>query len=289
MGELKFVHTKMQTRVLEIRLEREPEFLECFTTNITNDFWDDILSKDQAILVISGGVGTLKSALALKFCVALNPSFKVNQVGFCNTNILSIAEKSEEGDAFMRDEDPKEFGEGTGRVASQIIVLQEALRQRRNHLIFVAPIVRDVATAHYILETIDCTHDLEGIRKLKKGDCVYLRCGIKDAKTNIWMGYAIFKIPLYDKLWGEYQSIKEKWLNEVKSMEFGAEDYEAIAEKVAVDFVNKEDIDKYLKPNGSLHKGKIKSKLSGTLRNKYTAHEVKNIMNFVFDFLPTGN
>lgn len=288
MIALKFIHTKMQTRVLQIRLEREPEFIECFTTNITNDFWDDILSKDQAILVISGGVGTFKSALALKLCVALNPSFKVNQVGFCNTEILSIAEKSEEGNAFMRDEDPKEFGEGTGRVASQIIILQETLRQRRNHLIFVAPIVRDVSTAHYIIETIDCTHDLEAVRHLKKGDCVYIRCGIKDAKTNIWMGYAIFKIPLYDDLWGDYQKVKEKWLDDVKSMGFGSVDYRELAKEVAVEFTNDENLDEFLKPNGSLHKGKITSKLSGTLRNKYTAREVKNLMKFVFDFLSTG-
>ena len=275
----------MQTRVLQVRLEREPEFIECFKINITNDFWDDILSKDQAILVLSGSVGTLKSALALKMASALNPSFTVKQVGFCNTDILSIAKESKEGDAFIRDEDPKEFGEGSGRVASQVIILQEALRQRRNHLIFVAPIARDIRTAHYIIETIDCTHTLQEIRNLKKGDFVYVRCGIKDAKSNMWLGYAIFKIDLYEQLWTDYQVLKEQWLNQVKSMDFGTEDYESIAEKVAKKFAEDEDMEKYLKSNGSLDKGKITAKLSGTLRNKYTAHEVKNIMRFVFDFL----
>lgn len=283
---LKFKHTKLQLRKLEMRVQRDPSFYECFQNDITQDFWDDIKSKDQAILVLSGEVGTLKSSIAIKLCTALSPKFTTDNIGFCDSDILSISKTSEEGDAFMRDEDPKEFGEGSLRASSQVLILQEALRQRRNHLVFVAPIVRDIQTAHYILETIDCTHDLKDMRGMKLGECVYVRCGVREPKTNAWIGFVIFKISLYDGLWNNYQLRKQVWLEGVKGMDFGTEDYEKLAEEIATKFLEEETLENYYKKNRSWNKGKIEAKLRGKLKNKYTLHEVKNIMQFVYDFFP---
>ncbi|NOR85439.1 hypothetical protein GQ473_04925 [archaeon] len=269
-----------------MRVKQDNSFYDCFQNDITKDFWDDIKSKDQAIIVICGDVGTLKSSIAIKLCQSLSPKFTTDNIGFCDSDILQISSTSDEGDAFMRDEDPKEFGEGSMRVSSQVLILQEALRQRRNHLIFVAPAVRDIATAHYILETIDCTHTLQDMRSMKAGDCVYLRCGVRDPKSSMWIGFVVFKMSLYDGLWSAYQLRKEVWLEGVKGMDFGSEDYEALAQTEAKKFLDNEDTDKYLKNNGSWHKGKIEAKLRGTLKNKYTLHEVKNIIQFFYDYLP---
>lgn len=283
---MEFKHTNLQLRKLEMRVRQDNSFYECFQNDITKDFWDDIKSKDQAILVICGDTGTLKSSIAIKLCTALSPNFTTDNIGFCDSDILQICGSSLEGDAFMRDEDPKEFGEGSMRVSSQVLILQEALRQRRNHLIFVAPAIRDIATAHYIIETIDCTHTLQDMRKMKSGDCVYVRCGVRDPKSSMWIGFVVFKISLYDGLWSAYQLRKEGWLEGIKGMDFGTEDYESLAEVEAKKFLEIEDLDKFKKKNGSWNKGKIEAKLRGSLKNKYTLHEVKNIIQFFYDFLP---
>lgn len=272
-----------------MRVKQDASFYECFQNDITKDFWDDIKSKDQAILIIAGDVGTLKSSIALKLCTVLSPKFNTNNIGFCDTDILNISKSSLEGDAFMRDEDPKEFGEGSMRVSSQVMILQEALRQRRNHLVFVAPAVRDIHTAHYILETIDCTHTLNDMRSMKSGDCVYVRCGVRDPKSSMWIGFVIFKMSLYGVLWDAYQLRKEAWLEGIKGMDFGTEDYEKIAEEVAKNFLKTEDLEKYRKKNGSWSKGKIEAKLRGSLKNKYTLHELKNIIQFLYDFFPVDS
>jgi ABC-type dipeptide/oligopeptide/nickel transport system ATPase component len=229
---MRFKQTKIQALKFNQRMEAEPTFENCFKPefNLTKDWVDEVKTrtsgdlKHHVVLFIFGETGSFKSSIAQEIATQFDKSFDVKNIAFDNNNLLKLAFSSEPKQWFIRDESPFEFGVGSWRVEKQVQILAETLRQRQNSLVFIAPTLRPVLSAHYVLETIDISTDSKVVR-----------AGLIDPQSFKYIGFILVKIHWGNKLWEEYQKVKAQFLEQVVKMDFGDANIEQDAMRLLQD------------------------------------------------------
>lgn len=186
----------------------------------------------NVISSIFGPPGTGKSALGLSWCEVMQTfnkrPFITARIGYTNDDIANMLKDSKKGDCHMKDENPSEWGMGSGRAAGEVRNIEETIRKQQKHFVFVSPELQTHHLHHYIFETwgIDFKQDL--IRAL-----VYL-----PSNLQVPLGYCVFRWP-NKKLWIEYNKKKDKFLSKVEKRTTGKKEYH---EKIAMKL---KDDDKY--------------------------------------------
>lgn len=268
---MKFKQLPIQKQKILNRLKQMPTFINCFTKNITDAFFEELDKRSHIILFMWGETGTFKSSAMIEIMRRKDKTFNFNRISFHNQQMIEQVKKSNENEAYMRDETPYDVGQGSGRARMQIALISETLRKRGNSLGFISPSFERVATAHYILQTIDATMTEDEVKKrLKAGEDikeVYVRIGVQDPQTQHFLGSIRVRIEINNDIWLEYDEKKDIAMDEFAKMEYGQISYEDIAKQLLEEI----DLEKYRK------KGERLMWLKQTLKNRFTTNEIKDI------------
>lgn len=283
---IQFKHSPIQVAMIESLIRANPSFRNCFTRNITEFFWEDISHHSHAIIIIHGRTGSFKSSIGTIIAQRLDSKFSVKNIGFSNTEVLDISAKSKIGDCFIRDENPYEFGQGSGVRYAQIINLSEQLRARKNSLIYIAPTLRQkIETSHYVLHTLDSSHTELEVEQMQLGksfvEDVYVRVGLQEPTTETYIGSVIFKLEINSKIWKDYFEKKKEFLKIAPKMEFTSVDYTQIAKET----LEKININDFLKANGKVNKGLLKVEFKKVLANRFSGLEIGDIYTCAISLL----
>lgn len=217
-----FQPNRMQILKFRAEIESNSTFKKVFTTDITEDWWEDVKSKDHAVLFIHGQTGTLKSSSGQEVAMILQEDFKPDQISFSSDELLRRFRTSKPGETYIRDESPDLFGIGSVRIASHVNMLAEALRQRGNSLIFIAPTQNKlIEPAHYNLKTV-APLTVDG---------KYVRLAVQEPDTQRYLGAIMLEIHYDNPVWIEYQKAKKAFLERVPLGEFRELDINEMAKE----------------------------------------------------------
>lgn len=181
------------------------------------------------MIMIYGQTGTGKSGLGLSSCECTQMFNKrpmsIERVGYTPDDIVAMLAKSKKGDCHMKDEEPREWGPGSGRAQGELLNVEETIRKQQKNFVFIAPHPTPYHLHHYMLETwgIDFKNDL--IRAL-----LYL-----PGNMQIPLGYVVLRWP-GKKLWADYGKLKDKFLEKVEQRTTSSKvGHEKIAKEMAND------------------------------------------------------
>lgn len=215
----------------------------------------------NVIASVYGMPGTGKSALGIAYCETLQRfngrPFTVERIKCSNDDLAGLLKKSKKGDAHMKDENPSEWGEGSGRAAGEVRNIEEAIRKQQKHFVFVSPELQTYHLHHYIFETWGIDFKLDLIKAL-----VYI-----PSNLNIPLGYVVFKFPK-KKLWKEYNVMKDKFLEKVENRTTNKKEYQ---EGIAREMMANEKFN-------SLKTQKQKEAYISYKKSNLTGEEIKKIL-----------
>jgi len=186
--------------------------------DLTRFFWADLLHRihSQKInnffcLFIWGEQGTAKSGVGQLIMQVLYPNFKQDQVVFTNEQLRTRMQSLKTGEAILRDEFQKVFGEGTYQLQATIENYARQLRDRQNSFVYIQPDYMDMKNFHYFLRTIAFDEDLRVVT-----------AGLQNPMTNGYMGYVNFDLnPIWNNgFWKDYQKRKSKFVDVVATNEY---------------------------------------------------------------------
>lgn len=221
-SNVKMFLSNFKKLLYESKIERDENFALAFSKNITKEFLDDFMDSDSKSLWVYGETGSGKSSVADILMSMKDKNFSAKKISMTNEDLKNSVFSSEDGDCFIRDETAKDFGEGSGQLMATIQDLTETLRQRRNSFALLAPIIKGHGFIHYYLHVLQSSINLErdSVKSFIKngGKFVYFRVGIQDKNLH-YIGYIILRTELNTKLWKDYQTKKNKFLEEVSSGE----------------------------------------------------------------------
>lgn len=222
--------------------------------NMTNYFWADLIYRVHSkkinnffCLFIWGEQGTAKSGVGQLIMQVLFKNFSQEQVVFTNEALREKMNKIEKGEALLRDEYQKVFGEGSYQLQATIENYARQLRERGNSFIYIQPDYMEIKNFHYFIRTI---HFDENKR--------LVTAGLQNPSTNAYLGYVDFNLnPIWNNdFWKEYEKRKKEFVDVVSTNTYSKLDTYKIAKEIITN--NKEFISKCYE----IKNKKIKAKTS---------------------------
>lgn len=217
---VKFYTSPLQAVVFKDRLKREFGFRKCFSKNISQEFYEDMLTSDNRVYFVFGSTGSGKSTVSIELWVMKDPKFTAEKIAFTNEELAKKVYNSQTGDCFARDETTRDWGEGSGQLIATIQDLTETLRKRKNSFILLSPVIKGHGFVHYYLEVLQASVNLEekAIKKFidEGGKEIYFRVGILDRDLN-YIGYIIVKSTVNNSVWLDYDIRKDEFLKLMSS------------------------------------------------------------------------
>lgn len=198
--------------------------------DMTKYFWADLIYRIHSkkinnffCLFIWGEQGTAKSGVGQLIMQVLFPKFKIEQVVFTNEELRMKMETIEPGEALLRDEYQKVFGEGSYQIQATIENYTRQLRERGNSFIYIQPDFMDIKNFHYFLRIVAFDEDKR-----------IATAGLQNPMTNGYMGYVNFDLnPIWNNdLYKAYSERKKSFVDVVATNEYDKIDLEAIGYKI---------------------------------------------------------
>ncbi len=218
-----------------IRIEDKYQFYESFGNVFANDvsvqFLNDIKARiegeleNNVCIFVYGNKGAIKSggmiALAQMFC----PNFNIkDNLVFSNSDLKDKLANSKEGDWFIRDETIMDYGVGSKQLQSDVQMFVETLRKRKNSLIFICPSEQNIPSVDYVL------YAFKGNLNLKHKQVNFGMIDPYGSKRFIG-GVRIF-LNWNDKIWKEYEKVKNEFLEKVVKLDTQSYNVEKDALKI---------------------------------------------------------
>jgi hypothetical protein len=246
--------------------------------DLTRFFWADMIYRIHSkrinnffCLFIWGEQGTAKSGVGQLIMQVLFPQFRIEQVCFTNEELRRKMFEIPKGEAILRDEFQKVFGEGTYQLQATIENYTRQLRDRGNSFIYIQPDFMDMKNFHFYLRTIAFDEQ----RRI-------VTAGLQNPMTNGYMGYVNFDLnPIWNNgFWRQYQERKNQFTDVVVTNQYEKVDITGIARIIMKDKLFKSCIVSNDKGD-KLDMGMVKNivyKLSPNLttgQNNMLVHEIK--------------
>jgi len=252
--------SKLRIVELQKRLIDDVSFENVLKNNLTKLFWDDLDKRINSklnnffVLFIWGRQGEGKSSIAQMIMQKYFPEFSVKQIGFTNSDVIDFMKNSKEGDSYIKDETPFQYGAGSKIDENTIKNFMNQLRARRNNFIYINPTMVYVESAHYMLETLIFNEETRKIR-----------CGLQETKNFRYLGYVDFDIsPIWrNNLFVEYEKKKKEFLKQVVNQDYGTLNIKKSAEIV----MKEEEFKECVNEKGKLVMGYLKNLIADKFSN----------------------
>ena len=195
-------------------LEDDISFEAVLEKPLDDLFWEDMDIRVKGsinnffVLSIFGEQGTGKSGIAQLIMQRYIPDFQAKNIVFTNNELKEAVERSKEGDSFIKDETPFQYGAGS-KIDEQVLHnFVNQLRASGNNFIMINPTRINFAGCHYMI------HSLLFDDKKKT-----VLCGILETTNFRYLGSVTFDLkPLWEnKLYRDYKKRKKIFLDKAKS------------------------------------------------------------------------
>lgn len=226
---MKLSYTKLNERLIRFKMAQEPTFKNVYKVDLTKEFLDDINNRinnkyipDHVVIIITGSTGTFKTSIAIEIARLFDNNFKHEQIAFTNQELLDVVKDSKPQQFFIRDEQVRDFGVGSSRVAAEVATIAETLRARQNSFLFLSP-SPIYYPAHYTLETFKGNYDFENNIGL---------LAMKDINSNEYIGRIAINVNFNNDVWLDYKKRKDIFIEKVVRSEFEGFDIEKASNEI---------------------------------------------------------
>lgn len=257
--------------------ESDEDFKIQSMLNVNQQILSDInhASEDSNITAMICGMldpmrGIHKSDLAISFASIIQQVFtkrkmSASRIKYDNDELMESIKEGKKGDTYVRDENPFEgIGVGAGRQIEELRVIIEGIRQAQKNFIFCGIRYGSEQDYDYILEPWGIDEKQKLIKAL-----VF----IPSISMSKPFGYITLRWT-EPKLWGNYQKIKNEYLNKIQSRKGSGKSTYHI--KCALELIEDED---YM----SLTSKKDKSSYIANLKyENLTGGEIDQIVSLTY-------
>lgn len=269
--------SELMMRRYDQYLQEDASFKNVLKVDLTRQFWDDMDKRvndsinNFFVLFVFGEQGSAKSGVAQSIMQRYNPGFCAENIVFSNRELIERIKDSREGDCYIKDEMPLQYGSGSMIDQKMIQNFIAQMRASRVNFIFINPTRVNVQGCHYLL------HTLLFDEKERK-----VRAGILDSYYFRYLGFVDFDLkPIWNnRLWQDYVRVKDAFLEQTKKQDYISLDLTKSARLV----INHERFQRCLSPKGKLVSGYVRNLITelfpniGIERQKSIYFKVKELL-----------